>query len=83
MVHELKTWPEYFEEVVKGNKTFEIRLNDRNFQVGDILELKEYDPIKKSHTGRHVRVKVTYLLDKHPFVPEGYVCMSIKLLYSL
>ncbi len=42
--HELKCHPEYFSRVASGQKTFEIRKNDRDFQVGDIIILKEYDP---------------------------------------
>jgi hypothetical protein len=60
-----------------GAKTFEIRKNDRNFNPGDILRLKEYDPATESYTGREVSVIVSYILDKQPFVPEGYVCMAI------
>ena len=45
MTHELKTYPKYFQETIEGNKPFEIRKNDRNFQVGDVLILKEWDNI--------------------------------------
>jgi len=38
--HFLKTWAEYFEAVKSGNKTFEVRVNDRDFKVGDILVLR-------------------------------------------
>ena len=48
MTHELKTYPKYFQETIEGNKPFEIRKNDRNFQVGDVLILKEWDNIKYS-----------------------------------
>ena len=32
--HDLKTWPEYFAEIANGNKTFELRKNDRDFESG-------------------------------------------------
>lgn len=44
MLHELKTWPTYFERIADGSKTFEIRRNDRGYQAGDTLRLREYDP---------------------------------------
>ena len=37
---ELKILPEYFEAVKSGKKTFELRKNDRDFCVGDILILR-------------------------------------------
>ena len=51
MIHELKTLPIYFEEVIEGRKSFEVRKNDRNFKVGDMLALNEYDAEKKEYTG--------------------------------
>lgn len=44
MVHELKIWPQFYCRVVDGSKTFEIRNNDRSFQSGDTVILKEWDP---------------------------------------
>lgn len=43
-VHELKIWPQYYFQVASGMKTFEYRENDRNFQKGDKVILKEWDP---------------------------------------
>lgn len=40
--HELKLDIKYFDDVKSGKKNFEIRKNDRDFQVGDILELKAF-----------------------------------------
>lgn len=77
MFHYLKTWPEYFKAVKNGEKNFEIRKNDRNFQVGDTLVLLEFDP-DTGYTDEETAREVTYILDEQPFVPEGYVCMSIK-----
>lgn len=38
-VHRLKSWARFWDAVFQGNKTFEIRKDDRDFEVGDILEL--------------------------------------------
>ena len=42
-IHELKLSTKYFKDVVDLKKTFEIRKNDRNFEVGDVLALSAYD----------------------------------------
>jgi hypothetical protein len=42
--HELKIWPVYYEAVRSGAKTFELRQNDRGFQKGDKVILREFDP---------------------------------------
>ena len=41
-IHKLKLNAAYYDDSASGIKTFEIRKNDRNFKVGDILELREY-----------------------------------------
>lgn len=42
--HILKTWPTYWNQVETGEKTFEVRKNDRDFQIGDTVELRRFDP---------------------------------------
>jgi hypothetical protein len=74
-VHELKTWPEYFQEVEAGRKTFEIRKNDRGFKVGDTLWLREYTP-GVGLTGRDCRRVVSYLTDYEQ--QPGYVVMALS-----
>lgn len=51
MIHELKTWTEYFQAIVSGEKTFEIRENDRGFRVGDTLILRQWTPCDKCTCG--------------------------------
>ena len=42
MTQHVKIAPIHYEEIASGRKNFEIRFNDRNYKVGDIVELKEY-----------------------------------------
>jgi hypothetical protein len=72
---QLKTWPEFFEAVLSGKKTFEIRKNDRDYRVNDLLLLQEYDPKTQEYTGREVLVQVTYMTNFGQ--PENQVVMSI------
>lgn len=44
MKHDLKIWPMYYCRVADGSKTFEVRENDRGFQPGDTVILREWDP---------------------------------------
>lgn len=74
--HELKILPEYFEAVVSGCKTFEVRKDDRGFQAGDYLLLREYEG--GDYTGRGIRVLVTYVLRSSEYCKEGYCIMGVK-----
>jgi hypothetical protein len=61
-VHELKCVPPYFDAVLDGTKTYELRLDDgRGFQVGDVLHLREY-VMAEGYTGRETRRRVTHVL---------------------
>jgi ASC-1-like (ASCH) protein len=59
---EKKIWPEYFEKIKSGKKTFELRLADWKCNVGDVLLLKEWNPKTKEYTGREIEKEVTYVL---------------------
>ena len=74
--HELKIAPEYFEKVLSKEKTFEFRYNDRNYQVDDILKLKEYD--NGQYTGRETSVQITYILQDFEGLQNNYAILSIK-----
>ena len=58
---EKKVWPEYFQKIVDGVKTYELRLADFECNPGDILVLREWDPKTKEYTGRVVEEIVTYV----------------------
>lgn len=76
--HELKTWTEYYQAICSGEKTFELRLNDRDFKKGDILILQEFDPFKNELTDRWIEKQVSYILFGPKFgLTEGYCIMSL------
>lgn len=75
-VHKLKILPEYYNAQVKGIKNFEIRKNDRNYQIGDWLLLKEYNPKIKKFTERKVMVEITYITNYQQ--KDGYVVLGTK-----
>lgn len=83
MKHELKIFPWYYYAMVTNKKKFELRENDRNYKVGDILVLREYDPQHKKHTGHYLEVEVTYILRLDEFfnLDNDYVVMSIRKKY--
>lgn len=76
MIHQLKTETQYFQAVVSGVKSFEVRENDRIFVVGDFLALNELK--EDEYTGRCCLVEVTYILTDKRFVKEGYVLLGIR-----
>jgi hypothetical protein len=79
MIHELKTWPQFFQDVKQGIKAFEIRKNDRNFKVDDILILREYNLETDTYSGDQIYCQVTYLLEGGQFgINHGYCIMQIE-----
>lgn len=72
-IHKLKIEERYLEEIKAGNKKSEIRINDRDYQKGDILEFKDYSVFDKFTT---LRYKITHI--HSGLGMEGnYVCLSI------
>jgi len=54
------------EEVLSGNKKFELRLADFECNTGDTLVLKEKDPKTKRLSGRTLEKKITFVLKTRP-----------------
>ncbi len=59
-IHELKSWPEYYAAVRRGTKQFEIRTNDRNFQLHDFVLLREWST-DAGYTGRWSLHEIGYI----------------------
>ena len=72
-----KCLPEYYQAVRKRTKTFEIRKDDSDYEVGDILELQEWDG---KYTGHKIAREITYILrDAEQYgLREGYCILAIQ-----
>ena len=78
MTHDLKTWDTYFEKVWSGEKRFEVRKNDRGFNVWDVLTLMEYSPKTDQFSDRWIQVKIDYILEGGSFgIESDHIVMSI------
>ncbi|WP_158117244.1 DUF3850 domain-containing protein [Vibrio cincinnatiensis] len=66
--HQLKIKPEYLEAIIRGDKTFEIRKNDRDFKIGDQVMLIETDGT------RYLIIRIKYITDYAQ--QDGYVVFS-------
>ncbi len=86
-IHELKTDPDSFDSAIYGVKGVEIRFDDRNYQVGDLLVLRRTamsgKTMKESgspvtYTGRYIVAKVTHIQSE--MVKDGWVALSIHIL---
>ena len=64
--HDLKTDPEYYENVCAGIKNFELRKNDRDYQVGDTVTFLEFSQLQ-GYSGRKSRtITINYVLKDVP-----------------
>ena len=65
VTHNVKSWPAYFQPMLDGIKKHDMRnMKDRNYKVGDILNLQEFDPFKGEYTGREAKFRITYMTNK-------------------
>ena len=72
----------YYNAVLCGDKTFELRKDEDDIQSGDVLVLREWDG--KASTGRHMKCKVTYVLRNATEygLMEGHCIISLKVIFA-
>ncbi len=83
---EKKMWPESYEKVLSGEKTYDIRLADWEIAPGDTIVFREYDPTTKTYTGRVMEKQVGYVgktkdwevWPKEDIEKYGYQVISLK-----
>ena len=73
--HRLKTLSKYYRDIASGKKKFELRKNDRGFEVGDWLELEEVSNAG-AYTGCAVHLQIQYILSDFTGLEGGYVILN-------
>ena len=78
-IHKLKTINPFFEDVLNGLKDFEVRKNDRNFKVGDRLQLVEHSIKHPIMQPRYVFKDIKYILEGGQYgISNEYVILGLK-----
>ena len=86
-VHQVKSWSHFYDAIVAGAKRHDLRKDDRNYQVGDVLNLRQYDNIKGEYTGEECLAEISYITNnQYPcafsssILPQDYCILSLILL---
>lgn len=84
MKHLLKCEAKFFDALAEGRKTFEIRLNDRDYHVGDelVLTRTRQGVLDFSVSLRELHFEVTYTLTGWG-VKDGYIALGLKQLRAV
>ncbi len=76
--HNLKCWESVFRATVDGSKPYEVRRNDRDYEVGDVLVLWRWDPVASRPTGEFTTVAVTALTQGRWGLPDDMCVMGFS-----
>lgn len=81
-MHSLRIWPGPFRAVRFGKKRYELRRDDRNprFEVGDLVILREFDPVEDNYTGAAVTCRITYVSRGFDGLKPDYCVFGFELL---
>lgn len=61
--HIIKSWPAFFSLTIKGQKKADMRdKRDRDYKVGDRIQLREWDPFGSGYSGRWADILVTHII---------------------
>lgn len=81
-LHTVKSVEPFFTDTWYSIKLFDVRPNDRGYQVGDLLLQKQYDPVQDSYSGRFILARITYVAGPQQHIPlhEDFVILGLKIL---
>lgn len=80
--HSLKCIEQFFDAIERGDKTFEVRYDDRGYEVGDFLILNRVNP-EHPHImdpqQRPIVLEITYVLAGDEWgIMKGYKVLGFK-----
>lgn len=78
-VHDIKCDTGPFWLMYRGKKPFDIRQNDRNYQIGDILIIREHDRETGNYIGPYIVALVLSTLVGYG-IEDGYIAMGLDVL---
>jgi ASC-1-like (ASCH) protein len=83
--HQMKSWTQFFQAIKNGTKKHDLRRMDRDFKVGDMIILHEYDQFKGEYTGEQLDVKITFITSEDTpcayssaVLERGYCILSLE-----
>lgn len=78
--HEIKIQKEFADAVFLGEKTFEVRNNDRGYQKGDLISFKVMDGGLRdsTHPLNDMTFQITYVLGSFVGLAPNYVAFAIR-----
>jgi hypothetical protein len=75
--HTIKCWPPYFGAIRRKEKNFDVRRDDRGYQKGDAVILREWDPAGSRYTGNDEHRKIKFILTGGQFgIEPGFVVLG-------
>lgn len=87
MIHAKKVERKYFEALLHGEKTFELRREEPGeapFAGGDYLALNEWESERPEtvprYTGRCLLYRITYVLRDYALLAPGAVALGLRLM---
>lgn len=76
--HVVKSWPMWFDLVWRDDKKYEVRKDDRDYKVGDVLIMLEWDPDTQLYTGREIRAEISHKVgDNCEGIMTGYCVLGL------
>lgn len=82
--HRLKVFIKYADAIMNGTKTFEVRKNDRGYEVGDkiVFDVVTNEGYFAGAAARHplngATYRIDYILDDFEGLAQKYVALAIS-----